>query len=252
MENGLILMIVVTTLFIAATVGFAVYGSKLNKQFPKTIKAKVMRIETLESGKFRYHFEGKSNGRRIMEDIVTYKEKKWKVGDKVEVRMNTAGNKCHSDFPVWPTVLTVFFALVALITPFIFYASSVEHDHDHSEDSVIEEVVDEHDHEHEEIESETVSNLDEHDHSEEVSEDAETATEDGHEHVDAEDSNETEENVEESEETNMENSEGTNENETENGETDENIDETIEMTTTPTEADSGESENEIDNSEDET
>ena len=122
MEKGLIFMVVGVVLFICAAIALAVYGVLLSKRFPKTVKAKVTRIETLSNGKYKYHFECKSDGRRIMEDVVAYKNKNFKVGDKITVRMGKNGNTCHSNFPIWPVASSVLCAVLAAVVALSYFA----------------------------------------------------------------------------------------------------------------------------------
>ena len=127
----------VVILAVAALVT-ALYMWKLYKQFPETIKAKVVSIEKIQVSedsvglekpqtkkyKYRYHFKGRNKGNRMMTDAVTYKEKKFKIGEKITVRMSASGGECHSSFPLWPTATSAICILLALVLMFVYVSDN--------------------------------------------------------------------------------------------------------------------------------
>lgn len=102
----------------------ALYMWKLYKDFPETMKAKIVSVEKVASDEdkegYRYHFKGRNKGNRMMTDCVTYKEKKLRVGDKMTVRMSKDGHTCHSNFPMWPAVTSAICILLAFVVAFAY------------------------------------------------------------------------------------------------------------------------------------
>ena len=127
MDKGLIFMIVGAAVFLIAAIVLAIYAWRLNKKFPNLVKAKVLRIESLPNGKYKYHFECRNNGRFIASDVITYKKSKFKNGEKTMVRLSKNGDTCHSDYPMWPIISSIACILLAIIIP-VFYFSDVRNE----------------------------------------------------------------------------------------------------------------------------
>lgn len=106
----------------------ALYMWKLYKDFPETMKAKIVSVEKVPIAEFkegyRYHFKGRNKGNRMMTDYITYKEKKLRVGDKMTVRMSKDGHTCHSNFPMWPAVTSIICILMALVLIFVYMSET--------------------------------------------------------------------------------------------------------------------------------
>lgn len=113
----------VVTLALIALVT-ALYMWKLYKDFPEVMKAKVVSAEKWPINEYvsgyKYHFKGRNKGNRMMTDYVTYKEKKFKTGEKITVRMSKDGQTCHSNFPMWPAVTSAICILLALVLVFVY------------------------------------------------------------------------------------------------------------------------------------
>lgn len=125
-------MIIGVVILAATALGTALYAWKLHKNFPKVVKAKVMREEKIEeinpvdrtkTIRYRYYFKGRDNGNKMLTDSITYKEKKFKSGEKVSVHMAEKGSVCHSDVPLWPAATSAICILLALVLPLAYVSN---------------------------------------------------------------------------------------------------------------------------------
>ena len=126
------IMITAVVIFALGGLATALYARKLFLDFPKVVKAKVMREEKLEFDdptsettkvRYRYHFKGRDNGNKMMTDTITYKEKKFKVGEKVSVHMGKGG-VCHSNMPLWPVASSIVCILMAIVSVFVYVSAT--------------------------------------------------------------------------------------------------------------------------------
>ena len=127
------IMIIAVVIFALGGLATALYARKLFLDFPKVVKAKVMREEKLEfvdptsettKVRYRYHFKGRDNGNKMMTDTITYKEKKFKVGERVSVHMGAKGGVCHSNMPLWPVATSIICILMAIVSVFIYVSAT--------------------------------------------------------------------------------------------------------------------------------
>lgn len=130
-------MIIGVVIMAVAALITALYTGRLYKDFPKVIKAKVMREEKLvevdpvnrtEEVRYRYHFKGRDKGNKMLTDTITYKEKKFKVGEKVSVHMADKGVTCRSDIPLWPAATSAICILLGFVFVFIYISGNRSND----------------------------------------------------------------------------------------------------------------------------
>lgn len=117
----------VVTLALVALVT-ALYMWKLYKDFPDVMKAKVVSAEKWPINEYisgyKYHFKGRNKGNRMMTDYVTYREKKFKTGEKITVRMSKDGQTCHSNFPLWPAATSAICILMSFVLIFVYVSNN--------------------------------------------------------------------------------------------------------------------------------
>ena len=122
------IMIIAVVVFALGGLITALYAWKLYKDFPTSVKAKVVSVEAIPNGEgktgYRYHFKGRHNGTRMLTDTVVYKEKKFKTGEKVTVHMAAQGGSCHSNVPLWPVGGSIVCILMAIVSVFVYVNST--------------------------------------------------------------------------------------------------------------------------------
>ena len=121
------MIISVATLGIVA-LATALYAWKLYTDFPEIMKAKVVSVEKYPINEFKigykYHFKGRNKGNRMMTDYITYKDKKFKVGEKTTVHMSKDGQTCHSNLPLWPAVTSAICILLAIVLVCVYVSET--------------------------------------------------------------------------------------------------------------------------------